>query len=265
MNILYIGDIMARPGRKAVTKFLPQVLMAEDVDIVIAQAENVTHGKGLAKKHYYELEELGINAFTGGNHSLERSDTKELIKNPSIPVTAPANQLPDDCPKYKIVKSKKGNVVIVSLLGYTFPAGYADYVKNPLKEVDVILKTLKKEKPAAIIVNIHSDLSSEKVVAGHYLDGKVTAVIGDHWHVPSADARILPNGTAHITDVGMCGVLNSSLGVSLDVAINRWHTGQKIKNQLEDNGGLQFNAVLVSVNLKTGLANSIKRIQKYVD
>ena len=93
MNILYIGDIMARPGRRVVAKVLPQILIAEDIDFVIAQGENVTHGKGMAKKHYYELEEVGIDAFSGGNHSLEREESRELIKDPKIPIAEPINGL----------------------------------------------------------------------------------------------------------------------------------------------------------------------------
>ena len=99
---------------------------------------------------------------------------------------------------------------------------------------------------------------------GHYLDGKVTAVVGDHWHVPTADERILPKGTAHVTDVGMCGALNSSLGVSLEVAIKRWHTGEKLKNQLQESGDLQFNAMLIEVDDNNITSKSIKRIQLHI-
>ncbi len=257
---------MARPGRRVVAKVLPQILIAEDIDFVIAQGENVTHGKGMAKKHYYELEEVGIDAFSGGNHSLEREESRELIKDPKIPITAPANSSPDYYPKYKIVQKGDKKIAIVSILGYTFPNGYVNGINNPLTEIDLTLKELKAQKINNIIVNFHGDLSSEKVVFGYYLDGKVSAVLGDHWHVPTADARVLPQGTAHVSDVGMCGSLHSSLGVTLDVAINRWQTGDKMKNELEGTKkGLQFNAMLVAINDTTGLATSIKRIQRFVD
>jgi hypothetical protein len=110
-------------------------------------------------------------------------------------------------------------------------------------------------------VNFHGDYSSEKVVIGHYLDGRVSAVVGDHWHVPTADARVLPGGTAHITDVGMCGALDASLGVTFASVLPRWRDGKATRNVLETKGRTQFNAVLVSVN-SDGLADKIEQIQK---
>jgi calcineurin-like phosphoesterase len=122
------------------------------------------------------------------------------------------------------------------------------------------LDSQKNTEKVATLVNFHGDFSSEKVVIGHYLDGRVTAVVGDHWHVPTADARILPAGTAHITDVGMCGALDSSLGVKFASVIPRWRDQAKSANALETAGRRQFNAVLISTNDK-GLADSIKQIK----
>jgi len=136
---------------------------------------------------------------------------------------------------------------------------------NPLKVIDKILDDTKHVKYIARIVNFHGDYSSEKRVIGYYLDGKVTAVIGDHWHVPTADAFVLPKGTAHITDVGMCGALHSSLGIKLDTIIARWRDGIINRNQLENEGPLQFNAVLIESDNSTGLARNITHIQKIVD
>ena len=133
-------------------------------------------------------------------------------------------------------------------------------VNNPLQCVDSILEAEKATKRDATIVNFHGDFSSEKVVIGHYLDGRVTAVIGDHWHVPTADARILPGGTGHITDVGMCGSLDSSLGVTFASVLPRWRDGIQTRNVLEVKGGRQFNAVLVESN-QSGQAESIEQIR----
>ena len=112
------------------------------------------------------------------------------------------------------------------------------------------------------VVNFHGDYSSEKKVIGYYLDGRASLVVGDHWHVPTADAMILPNGTAHITDVGMCGALDSSLGVKLDVIINRWNKNIPSMNILEDNGRMQFNGILANIDNTTHLATEVKQIQK---
>jgi calcineurin-like phosphoesterase len=118
---------------------------------------------------------------------------------------------------------------------------------------------------AARIVNFHADWSSEKRVIGYYLDGKVSAVIGDHWHVPTADAMVLPKGTAHITDVGMVGTLHSSLGVSLGTIVDRWRNGVINRNDIAEGGPYQFNAVLVTINPKNGQARSIEPVQKIVE
>src|SRR6202012_2131567 len=134
----------------------------------------------------------------------------------------------------------------ISLLGNIVGKDADRPVDNPLQVVDAILKSQQDVKRAATIVNFHGDFSSEKVIIGHYLDGKVTAVIGDHWHVPTADARVLPKGTAHITDVGMCGVLDASLGISFGSVIPRWRDGVKTRNVLETDGVRQFNAVLIA-------------------
>ncbi len=118
---------------------------------------------------------------------------------------------------------------------------------------------------AATVVNFHGDFSSEKFVIGRYLDGRASLVVGDHWHVPTADAMVLPAGTAHISDVGMCGTLDSCLGVKLEVIMNRWKTGQASRNQLEDSGRLQLCAVLATVDETTGKATAIEQIRKVIE
>jgi len=255
---------MCAPGRMVVSKLLPKIKIQHDIDIVIAQAENVTHGKGMSKKHYIELLESGVDAFSGGNHTFERSDTMRLVNDKNIPVTAPANSSLNNNSLYKIVISKSGQkVAFISLLGYTIPNGYDSSTSNPLECIDSLMTKILNDNPDAIIVNFHGDLSSEKVMAGFYLDGRVTAVLGDHWHVPSADSRILPDGTAHISDVGMCGALNSSLGVKSDLMIKRW-LGNKVKNELEENAPYQFNAVFIKSDDTSLKATSIERIQEYI-
>src|SRR5690606_31705843 len=135
-------------------------------------------------------------------------------------------------------------------------------VENPLKIVDAILERESAVARAATIVNFHGDYSSEKRIIGYYLDGRVTAVVGDHWHVPTADADVLPKGTAHITDVGMCGSLDSSLGVKIDSLIPRWRDGKVTRNELERDGRMQFNALLIDADTRLGLARSAQPIRK---
>lgn len=264
LRFLYLGDVMGSPGRRVVAHLLPKLKKKYKVDLVLAQAENVTHGKGMAPHHMRELQAVGVDIFTGGNHSIEQKQLVTQLQDQSQPVLAPINQ-PGGEPSWgaKTFSTPKGEVLAISVLGTTFP-GMPKDIDNPLKAVDDVLKGTTATY-AAIVVNFHGDLSSEKRVAGYYLDGRVSAVIGDHWHVPTADAMVLPRGTAHITDVGMCGTLHSSLGVSLDAIISRWRDGIKNKNEIDQHGPYQLNAVLVDCDTKTGLAKAIKAINLTVE
>ena len=262
MNILYIGDVMGETGIETVEKVLPSIVAEHSVDLVIAQAENVSSGKGLTVEDYDRLSRAGVQGFSGGNWSLHLDETHALLDDENVAVTRPANY-PDGTAgkRYKIITTSQGRVLVVSLLGSIVGKDADRPIDNPLKVIDEILNELDEEF-TAIIVNFHGDYSSEKVIIGHYLDGRVTAVIGDHWHIPTADARVLPNGTAHITDVGMCGSLNSSLGVKFESVITRWRDSIQTKNELETSGPMQFNAVLIETNPETNRAKSITQLRQ---
>lgn len=263
MKILYIGDVMGEAGISTVEKVLHDIVQEHAVDVVMAQSENVSDGKGLTIADYDRLKNAGIHAFTGGNWTMYLDETHTLLDDENIAVTRPANYpLGTPGKSYKILKTEHGDVLIVSLLGSIVGKDADKLVDNPLTSIDTILNSLNSSEYAAIIVNFHGDFSSEKVVIGYYLDGRVTSVIGDHWHVPTADARILPNGTAHVSDVGMCGSLNSSLGVKFDSVIPRWRDGIQTRNILENDGVMQFNAVLIETDTSTNRAKSIIQIRK---
>jgi len=263
LRVLYIGDIMAKPGREVTKKLLPELSKTLKPDLIIAQAENVTHGKGMSPAHMRELQEAGVQFFTGGNHTIERPALKPLLEDPAEPVTAPMNQHGIQ-PEWgaKEIETRFGTVQIVSLLGTVFPNLSAPN-RNPLQAMDGLLS--QTGPYVARIVNFHGDWSSEKRVIGYYLDGKVSAVIGDHWHVPTADAMILPQGTAHITDVGMVGTLHSSLGVSINTIVDRWRDGLTNKNDIDETAPYQFNAVIMTIDPKNGQARSIEPVQRIVE
>ena len=169
-----------------------------------------------------------------------------------------------DCPgpgyKYVVLNGKR--LLVVSLLG-SIVGKHADLpVDNPLQKIDEILAHENPVNRDALVINFHGDFSSEKVIIGHYLDGRASLVVGDHWHVPTADAQILPKGTAHMTDVGMCGSLDSSLGVTFESVIPRWRDGLQTKNELATTGRMQFNAVLVTIDDITGRAAHIEHIRR---
>ncbi|HLZ14365.1 MAG TPA: TIGR00282 family metallophosphoesterase [Candidatus Saccharimonadales bacterium] len=261
MNILYVGDVMGEPGLRVVERLLPGLRQKHALDLVIAQAENLSDGKGVRLADFERLRAAGVDFSTGGNHILYRKEIYQKLEDRAQPIIRPANY-PEGTPGlgYKFLETPKGKVMIVSLLGQIVGKQADETVRNPLQVIDAILAREKDTPRVATIVNFHGDFSSEKRIIGYYLDGRVTAVIGDHWHVPTADAMLLPKGTAHQTDVGMCGSLDSSLGVRFDVLIPRWRDGRVTKNELETTGRMQCNAALIQTDDATGLAINIVRV-----
>jgi metallophosphoesterase (TIGR00282 family) len=252
---------MGEPGIKTVAKVLPKLKSDNHIDIVVAQAENVSSGKGINQKDYKYLQSLGIDFFTGGNWSINDEGIHSALNNEDEPIIRPANYPEGTIGKqYKYLKTAHGDILFVSLLGKIVGRDADLPMDNPLKAIDEILEKEKDHSKIAVVVNFHGDYSSEKVVIGHYLDGRVSAVIGDHWHVPTADYRVLPNGTAHVTDVGMVGSLNSSLGIKLDIIYKRWRDEEKLKNELEETGPMQFNALVFEVDADSMMAKSVERI-----
>lgn len=262
MNILYVGDVMAETGMAVVEQLLPKLRQEKQIDFVVAQAENVSDGKGMTPIDMQRLQKAGVDFFTGGNHTPAKPALIPLLEDNSQPVVGPANMV--GCPGrgWKYANTSQGKVLVISMLGGT--VGREVTIENPLKVIDRILAENQGIERVATIVNFHGDYSSEKVIIGHYLDGRVSIVVGDHWHVPTADAQVLPKGTAHMTDVGMCGSLDSSLGVSFDSVIPRWRDDVQTRNILETTGRTQFNALFVSVS-DQGRANAAEPIRQLFD
>lgn len=262
MKILYVGDVMGEPGLEVVERIVRTLRDEEKIDLVIAQSENLSSGKGIALADFTRLRQAGVDFCTGGNWSLYNQEIIPALNDPAQPIIRPANY-PTDTPGqgWKYVETAAGKALVISLLGQIVGKDADKPTDNPLLVIDQILEGQKGVERAATVVNFHGDFSSQKVIIGHYLDGRVTAVVGDHWHVPTADGRVLPKGTAHVTDVGMCGTLNASLGVKFDSVIPRWRDGRKTPNILETEGPRQFNAVLIQADAD-GLAESIKSIRQ---
>ncbi len=266
MNILYLGDIMGELGIRTIEKLLPEIRNQYKVDVVIAQAENTTNGKGISLADFARLRKLGIDFCTGGNWSLHEPEIIQAMNDPAQPIIRPANY-PEGTPGlgYKYLHTTKGDILVVSLLGQVVGRDATKPIDNPLLKIDEILESQKAVPHIATVVNFHGDYSSEKFVIGRYLDGRASLVVGDHWHVPTADAMVLPGGTAHISDVGMCGSMDSCLGVKIDVIIDRWKTGHASRNELDTTGRLQLNAVLADIDEITGQARTIEQIRRIVD
>ncbi len=263
MNILYVGDIMGEMGLGAVEMLLPELRRNHAVDLVIAQAENVSQGKGITPEDFNRLQAAGVDFCTGGNWTLARDEIYQALEDPDEPIIRPANY-PEGTPglRYKYAVTPKGNVLVVSLMGQIVGRDADKVVDNPLRVIDKILADEAPDGRVATVVNLHGDFSSEKFIIGYYLDGRVSVVVGDHWHVPTADADILPKSTAHMTDVGMCGSLDSSLGVTFASVVPRWRDGVQTRNELEMTGRTQFNALLVDVDEATSRARSAEHIRR---
>jgi 2',3'-cyclic-nucleotide 2'-phosphodiesterase len=262
MKILYIGDVMAEPGIKTVEKVLPDLRREHSVDFVIAQAENLSDGKGIRREDFDRLRKAGVDFCSGGNHTFKRDEIFPQLNDPNQPIIRPANY-PAGTPGlgYKYARTAKGDILVVSLLGQVVGAQAEEPVDNPLRVIDAVLEAEKQHPKVATVINFHGDFSSEKRIIGYYLDGRATAVIGDHWHIQTADADVLPKGTAHITDVGMCGSLDSSLGVTFESLIPRWRDGVITKNAIATDGRMQFNALLIESDDGTGLATAATAIR----
>ncbi len=261
MKILYIGDIVAKIGRRAVSQVLPQLIEEKQIDFVIAQAENMSTGNGISFKAIKEMESAGVDFFTGGNHSFKKPEGVELMEKPNSNIIRPANY-PGQTPGrgWKVAETPFGNILIINALGQTFNGPQLDH---PLKVIDAILEQNKDEKLAAILVDFHADLTSEKVAIGFYYEGKISAVVGSHTHVSTTDARILPGGTAHISDVGMTGPIDSVLGVKKEVIIEKWLNQLPNRFDWPKTGIVQFSSVLIDIG-SNGKAKSIEQILKQV-
>jgi len=260
MKILFFGDIVGKPGRYAIKKILPKWKKKYQPDLIIANGENLAHGRGLTEKCLKEILDAGIDFITSGDHILNQKNTSALLTNKEIPLIRPANMLsntPGD--GYKIVQVRTKKILIVNLIGQSF---MKEEYNNPFVEINKILED-EQEETDIIIVDWHAETTAEKICMGWHLDGRVTAVLGTHTHTPTADTRILPKGTAYVSDVGMVGVKDSSLGADKDIAVKRFLTERHISLRIPKEGPVEVNAVLVETN-KYNLAKKIKRLREIV-
>lgn len=251
MRILMIGDVVGRPGRRAVREFLPGLCHDYGIGLVIANGENSAGGIGITSDTAKELFDCGVDVITTGNHVWAK---KEIIPylDGELPILRPLN-FPPGVPGRGFLEVK--DVLIVNLIGRVFIGEF----DCPFRAMDCLLSEINKD-PKIIIVDFHAEATSEKVAMGRYLDGRVSAVLGTHTHIGTADACIFPQGTAYVTDVGMVGPVDSVIGVDAESAIRSFLTGMPHRFFMGE-GTASFDAVLVDVDEATGKAIKIKRIQ----
>ncbi|MCX8130644.1 MAG: TIGR00282 family metallophosphoesterase [Clostridia bacterium] len=259
MNILFIGDIVGNPGRKAAKEIIPQLKKSMSIDFCIANCENSAGGRGITYVVAQEIYKLGIDGITMGNHVWAKSEILNFIETDGK-LVRPANY-PQDLPGRgsAILSNEKGKIGILNLLGRV----YMDNIDCPFKAADRELEYLKSFTKV-VLVDIHAEASSEKNALAWYLDGRVSCVLGTHTHVQTADERIFPCGTAYITDVGMTGPYEGIIGVDKDIILEKFLKHMPVKFEVAK-GVVQFNAVALEVDEKTGKTIKIERITKILD
>jgi 2',3'-cyclic-nucleotide 2'-phosphodiesterase len=260
MNILFIGDIFGKPGRNAVKKVLKKIREQHGIHLVIANAENMHHGKGVREENLEEMREAGVDFFTSGNHIWKEREIIPFMDGKKLPLIRPANYPPNVPGRgWQIVEgSLKQRVLVINLLGRVFMQADMDC---PFRVADQIIRDNAHEHLAAIFVDFHAEATSEKMALGNYLDGRVSAVIGTHTHVATADAQILPKGTAYQTDVGFTGPKDSIIGTEKSQIISHFLTQLPVKHEVAS-GTAIFNAVKVEIDDKTRLATEILPIRE---
>ncbi len=255
LSVLFIGDIVGTPGFNAVRMFLPSLLQKHDIACVIANGENAMDGKSISEQQFKELQELGVRVVTSGNHIWEKWHIQKMLATEAN-LLRPANY-PRENPGrgFTIVDlGPAGKLGVLNLQGRT----YMSPIDCPFKTADWAVDRLR-EQVRMIVVDMHAEATAEKIALGWHLDGRVSAVLGTHTHVQTADAKILPKGTAYITDVGMTGPYDSVLGMRKDIALKRFIKQTPHKFEMADSD-VHLSAVLLKLDYTTGLAVSIETI-----
>lgn len=262
-KILFFGDVIGSLGRGGVAKVMPELRAEHQPDLVIANVENLSHGRGISAKGLLELDGAGVDAYTSGNHVWENEQGTGCFEDARWKdrLVRPANIVAGRPGRGSMVIEKNGaRVLVTNLLGSLF---MKHEVENPFTAIDKILAEFPDVQLR--IVDFHTETTSEKEAFGHVVDGRVTGVFGTHTHVPTADQKVLSGGTGYVTDVGRNGGHDSVVGFEKNSAIKRFLDPTFKTYELPKHGKVEINAVLLTADLGTGLAVGLDRIRKIVD
>lgn len=254
MRILFIGDIVGKIGRKTIAEYLPKIKQSHRPTITIVNAENAAHGKGLTEKIYKQLLRDGVDFITMGNHTYGQREIYDFIDEAKRMVR-PAN-FPSEAPGVgmRFIQINDIKLAIINLQGRSF----MPVIDDPFKKADELINEAKQQTPY-IFVDFHAETTSEKNAMGWYLDGRVSAVVGTHTHIQTADERILPQGTGYITDVGMTGFYDGILGINKTEVIERFITSLPQRHVVPDDGRSVLSGVLIDLD-REGKTSHIERI-----
>ena len=261
LRCMVIGDIIGKPGRLAVVGSLPGLREELDLDLVVANGENLAAGAGLTPSLAEELLDNGVDVITSGNHIWDKREIYDYLDS-GRPVLRPLNY-PEDAPGrgWLLHTLPDGDrVAVVNVMGRVF----MNQLDSPFAAMDSLLDGAAEPLPELRIVDFHCEITSEKNAMGWYLDGRVSAVVGTHTHVPTADARLLPKGTAYISDVGMTGPRDSVIGFSLETVLPRFLTHLPTRFTVAE-GPVSFNAVVIEAERTSGRARSITQLQRLIE
>lgn len=259
MKILFIGDIFSSMGREAVKKVLPDLKREIGPDLVIANAENLTHGDGFTSKHIEEMRSGGVDFFTTGNHVWGKADGVLKLNDENFPVIRPANFPSEKTPGrgYVVLEVSGLKLLIINLMGRVFMGKHLDC---PFRTFDKILEEVPNVDH--VFVDFHAEATSEKLAFGYYVDGRASAVVGTHTHVPTCDFQVLAGGTAYITDVGFTGSFDSVIGMKKEVIIEGFLTQLPVRHETEKEGRMVFNSVLIELDEGSKKALNVLHVQK---
>jgi metallophosphoesterase (TIGR00282 family) len=255
MRILFVGDIVGRPGRQLIKSGLSAIVSRHEIDFVIANAENAAAGAGITREIGDDLLDLGVEVMTSGNHIWDKREALDyigaeprLLRPANFPAGAPGNGT-------YVARARSGQSVgVINVMGRVFMTSLDDPFATVVREIEAV-----RQRARIVFVDFHAEATSEKIAMGWHLDGRVAAVVGTHTHVQTADERILPKGTAYLTDVGMTGPHDSIIGVQIEPSLNRFLTGLPQRFEVAT-GNPRLNAVIVDADEKTGLATDIERL-----
>ncbi len=258
MRILFFGDIFGRPGRDAVARTLPSLNEKYHPDIIICNGENLAHGAGATEGVVNEMLSFGVDVITSGNHIFNKptiadfmAKDKRLIRPLNFEVGSPGEG-------YCVIEKNGAKILVLNLIGQVY---MKSLYQNPFLIAEDFIQNIPSDIKI-VIVDIHADATSEKKAMGLFLDGKVSAVIGTHTHIPTADEQILPHGTAYLTDVGMTGIAHSVIGMDAQLVIDAFK-GNKVKMAIAQEGEAEINAVYLDIDDTTGKTLHIERIRLF--
>ena len=260
MRLMFLGDVVGKPGRRAVARVLPRLRDAERLDFVVANGENAAGGVGIDPGSARELFAAGVDVITTGNHVWAKREIVDYLGDSDV-VLRPANFAPTTPGWGYTVRPgpRSQPIAVINLIGRVFMGTY----DCPFRAADAVLATLSG-RAQIVLVDMHAEATSEKVAMGWHLDGRVSAVVGSHTHVQTADNRILPGGTAYLTDAGMCGPLDSVIGVKREQVLRRFLTQMPSRFEVAE-GPVIVQGALIEVADETGMAVAIKRYQEVVE